>query len=55
MKLGERTILHSDMNCFYASAEVLERTMALQACLPERVYSPSLRLQMAPVHPSGGF
>ena len=23
MKLGERTILHSDMNCFYASVEMM--------------------------------
>ena len=23
MNLGERTILHSDMNCFYASVELL--------------------------------
>ena len=23
MNLGERTILHSDMNCFYASVEMM--------------------------------
>ena len=23
MKLGEKTILHSDMNCFYASVEMM--------------------------------